>query len=185
MSESSEGLLSKVSGARKLITLVLLIAACPFMLSCYGHFPLTRAVYRANGSVPNDVLKSVVMWVFIIIPVYSVAMLADAVIFNLIEFWTGTKIRISSATDEQGNRFVLDPSEDGREALLSISQDGDVVARVRFVKVSETLCEVRSADGDLAGTAVRTPGGDIELTDAQGRVVATIPASQLAVLNDT
>jgi len=56
---------------------------------CYGKMALTRKVYQVNGEVQNKYLRSLVSWVFIIVPVYGVSALADFVLFNTIEFWSG------------------------------------------------------------------------------------------------
>ena len=184
-----KGLVGKRGRPRRWVCIALVVAMLPLMLSCYGRFPLTKAVYNMNGAmstpeVRKGVLESVVMWVFIIVPVYGVAMVADVVIFNLVEFWTGEPLQIGSAGEADGHSVALEPSADGSEAVLTASKDGEVVTTVRFVKVSETLCEVRDADGRLAGMAVRTPGGDMELTDGDGRVVSRISGGQLAALHE-
>ena len=174
---------------RRRVSMALVVAMMPLVLSCYGRFPLTRAVYRMNdgvpnaslgGSMPKGILKSVVFWVLVIIPVYPVAMLADAVVLNLIEFWTGKAIRVTSATDDYGNTVVLRPSEDGHEAVLTVTRDGQVATEVRFVRVSDALCEVRSADDALLGTAVQTRSGGVLLRDAQGTVVRSLGNEHLA-----
>lgn len=64
---------------------------------CYGSFPLVRAVYKFNGSIGDNskaggVIRSVVMILLSIIPVYGISFLADAVILNSIEFWSGNRI---------------------------------------------------------------------------------------------
>lgn len=159
---------------------VMLAALSPIVVSCYGEFPLTKTVYRVNGDIPNGLLRQIVFWVLVIIPVYGVAILADAIVLNLIEFWTGEAISVGATTGPDGSTVVLQPSSDGREAWLTVSRDDKVVARVRFVKVSDTVCEVRNPDGSLAGMAVWTPSGDLQLTDAEGRVLSVISAAQVA-----
>jgi hypothetical protein len=71
----------------KLIGISMLILV--ILSGCYGNFPLTRKVYNWNGEMGDKYMNNIVFWVLNIIPVYGVASLADAVIFNLIEFWTG------------------------------------------------------------------------------------------------
>jgi hypothetical protein len=56
---------------------------------CYGKMALTKKVYAVNGEVNDKFVRSLVTWVFIIVPVYGVSALADLVLFNTIEFWTG------------------------------------------------------------------------------------------------
>ena len=178
--------------ARGVVVLALL-AFAPLTLSCYGRFPLTKAIYRINGEIGDSVdgdstksgiLQSLVMWVFIIIPVYKIAMLADIIIFNLVEFWTGESIQIGQTTAPDGTRVVVVPDEGGRTATLSVSKDGRLLAQQKLVKVSDQLLEVRQMDGALAGTAERTAEGDLILKDARGRTVSTLPGADLPARTD-
>jgi hypothetical protein len=73
-----------------------------------------------------------------------------------------------------------EPSEDGREAVLTISRDGKVLGKATFVKAAEREFEVRDADGKLTGKVVRTPRGDLRLTDARGTILRTLPAEEIA-----
>lgn len=166
---------------RKAMSLVLLAAlAVPVLAGCYGPFPLTNTVYRANGSIGNDVVRQVVFWVFVILPVYNVSMLADALVLNVIDFWIGETVGISAISDESGNTLVVEPDSRGQRAVLSVRrQDGQTV-RLRLERVSDEVCEVRDADGRLLGRALRTPGGGLRLTDAERRAVVTLSADQLA-----
>jgi len=178
-------MLTRLTRVRKAVAVGLVVALAPALLSCYGRFPLTRAVYRLNGEIQappvrKGVVESVVMWAFIIVPVYGVSMLADALVFNLVEFWTGKPIRIGAADVPDGGKVVLEPSEDGQEAVLTRWQDGEVVAQIRFVKVSGTTSEVRDEDGNVLGLVMRTPQGSLELTDRHGRMVSMIEADQIA-----
>jgi hypothetical protein len=67
-----------------------LVALGMMVSGCYGPFYLTRKVWRFNGEVSDN--KWVVELAYLVmtwLPVYGIAGLADAVIFNSIEFWTG------------------------------------------------------------------------------------------------
>ncbi len=98
----------------KKITLTLLITTGPlFLLSgCYGRFPLTRVIYKFNGSIGSKatlggrLINTLIMWVMIIIPVYGLATLADAIIFNLIEFWTGKPMSIGLQEGDAGREMA-------------------------------------------------------------------------------
>ena len=163
-----------------MVAVVLVGALTPFLTNCYGAFPLTHAVYRANGDIENSLLRQVVFWVFVIVPVYGVAMFADAVAFNLIDFWTGEGVDLSSTTDQQGNTVTLRPSQDGREAVLTVSREGKTIETMRFVRTSDSVCDVYDAGGALVGKAMRTPSGELRLTDASERTVAVLSADELA-----
>src|SRR5690242_401138 len=119
---------------RRILCLGLLVTLAPLTLSgCFGHFPLTRAVYNGNrnvyGSVEGDntqrkMAQSAVMWVFI--PVYAGAGIGDMVVFNLIEFWTGSKTDLAVNHEANGTKVALTPTKDGREVTLSLSQQGRI-----------------------------------------------------------
>lgn len=56
---------------------------------CFGSFELVKKVYEVNDGVSdNKFVKSLVFWIGGFI--YGIAGFLDAVIFNLIEFWTGS-----------------------------------------------------------------------------------------------
>ena len=70
---------------------------------CYGPFTLTRKVHTWNGGVSDN--KWIVEGVFLIcawLPVYGIATLADAVIFNSVEFWTGSNPLKESRNGDPG-----------------------------------------------------------------------------------
>ncbi len=103
----------------KVIALVTLLVFTLGASGCYGGFPLTKALYKFNGEIKingnestNRVAQSVVMVVLVIVPIYQLAALADALIVNSIEFWTGKDPLKAGAepairTVERGNeRFV-------------------------------------------------------------------------------
>jgi hypothetical protein len=169
-----------------------LVAIAPFSLSCYGRFPLTKAVYGMNGRAgrsfgadrtQHKLVQSVVMWVLWIIPVYEVAIFADAFVLNLIEFWTGDTIEVGSVQERDGVQVALEPKAGGHEAVLTISRDGQLLTEQHVVKVSDTVFEMRDPSGNLSGTVQKTASGGIELRDAQGQVVKTLAAEDLAALH--
>lgn len=80
----------------KSVALVTLLGFTVGVSGCYGGFNLTRSLYKWNGNIKvgaskttNKVAQSVTMVVLAVIPVYGFAMLADALLVNSIEFWTG------------------------------------------------------------------------------------------------
>ncbi len=57
---------------------------------CIGSFTLTNKVYDFNKNIGDRFINEVVFLALVIVPVYKIAIFADAVIFNLIEFWTNS-----------------------------------------------------------------------------------------------
>jgi hypothetical protein len=59
---------------------------------CFGTFPLTRKLYNFNRTVSSDkaIQELFFLATAVLIPLYGLAALADAVVFNSMEFWTGS-----------------------------------------------------------------------------------------------
>lgn len=74
---------------RTIIGIVLIIGMGLTITSCYGKFALTKKVYEFNNSMGDKFVKEAVFLAFVIIPVYEVAAFVDAIVLNLVEFWTG------------------------------------------------------------------------------------------------
>ena len=115
------------------------IASIAILLSgCYGSFQLTKNVYDMNGRVSdNGFVKSVVMVGMFIIPIYEIAGLADILIFNSLEFWTGEN-PISMKEGERrrqlihanGTQYQVDAIRDRSEIVDMNDSDGAVHALV-------------------------------------------------------
>ena len=58
--------------------------------SCIGNFALFNRVLGWNNNVGNKFVNELVFIGFWILPVYEVSFLADFVVLNSIEFWSGT-----------------------------------------------------------------------------------------------
>lgn len=58
--------------------------------SCIGSFSLTNRLLGWNQNVGNKFLNELVFFAFWVLPVYEVTCLADLVVLNSIEFWSGS-----------------------------------------------------------------------------------------------
>lgn len=187
MHKDFESTLMSVTGTLKgKVAILMLALILPMALGgCYGAFPLTKKIYKFNGEVSdNRIVQSLVFWVFLIIPVYGIGTFVDAIVFNLVECWTGKQLMtaVGPTTDSNGNTVTLAPSTDGKEAVLTVSRDGQILTQERFVRVSDSLIEVRGMDGALHGKVTRAADGGFNLCDQSGSVVQTISAGQLVAL---
>lgn len=68
---------------------------------CVGTFGLTRSVHGFVTSFGNKWINWLVFLVFVIVPVYGLAILVDAVVLNSIQFWTG-RAAVRADFDENG-----------------------------------------------------------------------------------
>lgn len=77
--------------------------------SCIGSFALTKSVLNWNKGIDNKVVNELVFVAFWILPVYEVSALADLLVLNSIEFWSGNNPMTSSVKvvdTEQGRYFI-------------------------------------------------------------------------------
>jgi len=132
---------------------------------CFGSFGLIKTLYQWNDSVSdNKFVKSIITWAMIIIPIYGIAGFLDFVIFNLIEFWSGSnpiamkegEVETQMATIKgqdylitaTKNQFKFDKiTEEGAEeiALLRYNEEEKIWSYVKGEEVIE-LVQVNEDD---------------------------------------
>src|SRR5688572_15404751 len=71
--------------ARAALSGVLVLA----VTGCYGPFRLTRKLHKFNGEIGDKWVNEAAFVGMVVFPVYFFATLADAIVFNSVEFWTG------------------------------------------------------------------------------------------------
>lgn len=156
---------------------------------CYGSFNLTRQVYHWNSQVgdkwPREFMFLVLTWV----PVYGIAGLGDAVVFNSIEFWSGKNPveapktaaapqikHLVRGTDEiilayspisEAGALFIDQYREGRPAAsLHIHRHGGMTVG------SDT-------EGHVMLTAQTLADGGILIRDGSGKQMANYSADQV------
>ncbi len=76
--------------AKPIIWSVMAIFLMFSLFGCYGNMTLTKKIWKWNGSLGNEPIQTIVMWAMAIAPVYEIAVFADVVFLNTVEYWTGT-----------------------------------------------------------------------------------------------
>lgn len=182
MASTRSSLIGRFVRIRRHVCLLTMAAMVPLVAGCYGNFPLTKAVYRANGKVENRYARQGVFWLFVIIPVYGCAAFVDAIGLNLIAFWTGEDVEVGSTIDADGNKIVVAQSEDGDELTMTVSRDGEMIGSMRFVRVAPNHYEAFDGQGRLAAGIYNTADGGLRFTDADGNTVSTVSGEEVALL---
>ena len=100
----------------KLAATVMVCGAFLFS-SCIGSFALHGKLLSWNQGVSNKFVNELVFLAFNIIPVYGVCYLADALVINSIEFWSGNNPLASigdvkKVKGENGN-YLVETLENG------------------------------------------------------------------------
>jgi len=157
-------------GALGILILMVLIAGCT------GSFKVTKEVYHLHRSQSDKWTDELVFLCVAVVPIYGVAMIGDAVIFNTIEFWTGKNPVASTTGKDDSIVIVKDGNYQG--ALVHNETDGTVKVIPNDVKVLPFIL-ARTSRGvvvtDLSGKAMYTSQADecggITVCDANHQVL--------------
>lgn len=116
------------------VALVLLTVGALTLPSCIGKFALTNKMLAWNKTVGSKFVNELVFFAFWILPVYEVSALADLLVINSIEFWSGTnpidstprKVKTESGTvtitpDDKG--YSITTAETGETVRLDYDDD--------------------------------------------------------------
>lgn len=128
------------------VAAALIIASGLFLSSCLGSFTMTKKLISWNNQVGNKFVNELVFFAFWILPVYEVSALADVLVLNSIEFWSGTNplARGTKVIDGHDGRYLVEC--DGKGYNIKSENDGSVV-RLDFDTQTQTW-SVELPDGN-------------------------------------
>ncbi|MDP2652895.1 MAG: DUF3332 family protein [Candidatus Omnitrophota bacterium] len=156
---------------------------------CTGSFNLTRKVYNFHRSQqPDKWMDELCFLVVTLIPVYSIATFADAIIFNSIEFWTGENpVDMADAkTVTQGREEVVISYDKATDQITVLPKAN---GQEKQALVLERLDDHRVAVKDQAGTVLyvsaKGPEGDISVYDKDNKLVKNYSAKDVAIMKET
>lgn len=103
--------------------------------SCIGSFALTNKVMSWNHQVGSKFINELVFFAFWILPVYEVTSIADLLVLNSIEFWSGNNPVVASTKTvetEQGTYYIASDAKgyeitvpNGQKIRLDFDTDTD------------------------------------------------------------
>jgi hypothetical protein len=166
----------RIKGGKIMKRLVTSLLVIVFLVAgCTGSFMLTKKVYNFHRD-QTKWMDEVIFLGAVILPVYGLASLCDAVVFNSIEFWTGEN---PVAQAQKESKKVL--AKGDVRAILTYNETNDTVRIDSFKSLSqnESLIIERNDSGivakDVSGNAVYTSSmdtnGGISVCDANKNVV--------------
>jgi hypothetical protein len=171
---------------RGIIAAALAGMIAPGLAGCYGSFPITNAIYEFNGKVTKSrFVHSIVMIVLFFLAVYGITILVDAIIFNLVEFWTGKDIETSQVFEQpDGTVVVLAPGGSPNELVMTIMREGDIIERRHFLRGEDGLVSVSDGAGATIGSVRPTTDGGFDLIDNRGSLSNHISSQDIASLRN-
>lgn len=107
------------------VATVLLLAGSLGLNSCIGSFTLTKRVMAWNNQVGSKFLNELVFFAFWVLPVYEVTSIADLIVINSIEFWSGSNPMEASTKviDTDHGRYLI--ACDGKGYDVTLERTGE------------------------------------------------------------
>jgi hypothetical protein len=142
---------------------------------CFGEFAATRALYKWNSEVsPNKWLRWLVFLVLAILPVYGLFVLADAIVINTIEFFSGKNPVSNRADLGHGNSVTSSRTADPNLIRHEHRHYGKLVRVLYVRRVSDhELCVLD--EHFVVLTRVRLGArGEIITYDSDGRELSSL-----------
>lgn len=119
------------------VATVLLLAGSMTLNSCIGSFALSKKVLAWNNQVGSKFVNELVFFCFWVLPVYEVSMLADVLVINTIEFWSGSNPMTASvkSVDTDHGRYLI--ACDGKGYTVTHEATGQAT-RLDFIEEEQT-----------------------------------------------
>ena len=156
------------------VAAIVALAGSMMFTSCIGSFNLTNKLLAWNKTIGNKFLNELVFIAFWVLPVYEVSGLADIIVLNSIEFWSGSNPVAQGKSIIEGNdghkylvdcdgkgytitcmsdnsQYRLDLNEDTREWSTEIN--GENVVFMTFVDDTHVKLPTRSGDEMIVETS--------------------------------
>ena len=159
----------------KLTALCAVLGGSLLCSSCIGSFGAGNSQKDWNMGIGHKAVNEIVFIAFHIIPVYEVAYLADVLVLNSIEFWSG-----SNPLADVGTEKVIQ-GEDG-EYLVRINEDGYTITKkgeenrpLDLVYNTEDRTWNAVAEGQAFELMTMNEDGSITYKDQNGEEVTVMP----------
>ncbi len=105
----------------------LLLSVSILMSSCIGSFSLTNKLKTWNEGVGDKFVNELLFVGMHIIPVYEITILADILVLNSIEFWTG-----SNALGSKAGETKIVKNVNGDDITVTAKEDGYNISNGEF-----------------------------------------------------
>jgi hypothetical protein len=169
---------------RKMVASIMVFAL--LAVGCTGSFNLTRKVYNFHRSQTEKWTDELCFLLVAITPIYGLATFADAIVFNSIEFWTGTNPVEMTSVDPQsrvaqnGKAKVLMTynSKTDQIHVASAGNKGVIFER------SNTAIVAKNEKGEVLYSSAQNENGGVAIYDGNGKLVKEYPANQIALLKE-
>ncbi|GAC1345821.1 MAG: DUF3332 domain-containing protein [Myxococcales bacterium] len=175
-----------MNNLRRSIAIVAMVSFSPVVSGCFGTFKLTQNLWHFNDGVsPNKFIKWLVFLGLAIVPVYDIAVLADVLVLNSIEFWTG-KNPVAQNEVREDTRVVEGKTVHtvltAEKLRIEVKSQDAAAARVVEISYGATGAVARDGDGQLLSSVSTAEDGSVRVTDASGQEVGRRSGAELEAI---
>lgn len=169
------------------VGVVLTLCSTLSLNSCIGSFSLTNHVLDWNQQIGSKFVNELVFFAFWVLPVYEVTSIADLLVLNSIEFWSGNNPMSAStqAIDTDHGRYLVDC--DGKGYTITFEPTGEQT-RLDFDVPSQTWSIELNGENvpfmtmvDDSHVKMITPEGDFRMVELTDDAVAAYGARAAAL----
>ena len=169
---------------KKLVTSGLLILSILFtstLSSCLGSFKAALGLKDWNSSISdNKYINNLVFWALVIIPVYGLFLFGDAIIFNVIEFWTGSNPLGMKAGEAETQQITYK----GKSYLMTASQNKMKLADLDGNAISELVYDANDKSWTMNSNGVSQKVISINNIDSENVYCSIFNSNNEAVSGD-
>ena len=109
------------------VALICTICGALTLPSCIGSFQLTNKLLSWNNQIGSKFVNELVFFAFWVLPVYEVSGLADILVLNSIEFWSGSNPVAKGTKVIEGNDGKYLVKCDCKGYTIKSENDGSIV----------------------------------------------------------
>src|SRR5947207_1461342 len=144
---------------REAIVLGLGVAFLTTASGCFGRFRAMNAIYDFNKEASNNgVVRSLLMCALIVIPVYEVTFLIDAIVLNTLDFFNAPNAVAKTEKLPDGSELRLARLDGDSVRVRRVDAAGRETS-FDVVRVGANAGFVRVGDGRIVGSVERLPDG--------------------------
>lgn len=158
-----------------LVSFLLATVALVPLQSCIGSFALTNKILSWNNQVGSKFVNELVFFAFWVLPVYEVTSIADLLVLNSIEFWSGNnpvEAYTKTVETEQG-KYLIACDEKGYSIQLPNGEE----VRLEFEPDDQTW-GVKTIDGDFYPFMTMVDSNHVKMITQDGDFVLTELSSE-------
>lgn len=156
----------------KKLTLCTLLSCSILFSSCLGSFSAFNGLKDWNQEITdNKFVNNLVFWALNIVPVYGLFFFADTIIFNVIEFWSGS----NPIAMNEGDMETQIVEKDGNTYKMTATKNRMQIAVIKGERKGEKIDLVYSPS-QKSWSAVKPDGEIIKLSSfEEGFYVVHLP----------